>query len=307
MAESVRWRFHASQVELVLVAMLAVFVVPQHAGSQAMNADHSGGMLHPAPNRPSFEVASIHQSAPGADVRFSGIEMRPGTFKASGVSTKELIAFAYAVPDEKQIFGGLSWINTERFDVIAKTSSADNSALRSLPPSKLHDQFRIRLQSLLEDRFKLQVSFATKQLPLFFLDVANSGLKCKRVGANNAIAFDNPAGAPPPPQPEASRRMPGVGHEAERNQLHWKSVGLPFPLILSWISQQAEVGGRTLIDKTGLDGEFDCEITWSRDEEDSTESSFFTALREQMGLRLRPERGPVETMVVDKIEQPSAN
>jgi len=306
MTESMPQRFHAGRIQLVLVAMLVVLVVPQHAGSQVMNADHSGGILHPTAGRPSFEVASIHQSAPGTDFRFSGIEMRLGSFRARGISIKDLIAFAYAVPAEKQFSGGPSWIRAERFDLIAKTSAADDSALRSLPASKLHDQFRLRLQSLLEERFKLQVSFATKQLPLFVLEVTKSGLKCRRVGADNAIAFDNPAGAPPPPPPETSHRLPAAGHEAERDELHWTSAGLPFPLITSWISQQAEVG-RTVVDKTGLDGEFECEITWTRDEADSAESSFFTAIREQMGLRLRPERGPVETLVVEKIERPSAN
>lgn len=99
--------------------------------------------------------------------------------------------------------------------------------------------------------------------------------------------------------------MATLGREAERDAIHWRSPGLPFPVILSWISEQPEVSGRTVVDQTGLNGRFDCELTWTRDKTDPADSSFFTALRNRVGLRLR--LGAVEILVVQNTERPSAN
>lgn len=278
--------------------MLAV--APVRAGSQVLeiNADHYGGMVHPVAGRPSFEVAVVRPSAPGAEFRFNGIVTYPSQLQITGTTLKDMIAFAYAVPDEKQLIGGPGWMRTQRFDVTAKPVEAEVASLKALTPPKLHDALRVRLQVLLEQRFGLHVSFAQKTLPLLLLVQAKGGLKCKRVEADNTAAFDNLP--PPPPPPE--RHL--AGHE---ETMHWTTAGFPFPLIVSWISQQPEVGGRTVVDRTELNGGFRCEMRWSHEDTNPAESSFFTALREQMGLRLQPERGPVEVLVVDRAEEPSAN
>ena len=290
---------HAWRVFVLMTGFMGAFCSAK-VTSQAveMNADHAGGMVHPVAGRPSFEVAAIRPSAPGAEFRFNGIGMFPNRLVVTGTTLREMIEFAYAVPDEKQFMGGPGWLRTQRFDVTAKASSADVGALSKLTPSQLHDAMRVRLQVLLEQRFGLKVSFALKNLPLLILEQTKGGLNCRRVRADNAAAFDNLPPPPPPPEQHV------VGHE---ETLHWATEGLPFPLIVAWISQQPEAAGRTVVDKTGLSGGFACELSWSRDDMNPAESSFLTAMREQMRLRLRAGRGMVPTLVVDGVEQPSAN
>lgn len=84
--------------------------------------------------------------------------------------------------------------------------------------------------------------------------------------------------------------------------MHWALHRMPFGLIVGLISHQPEVSGRVVVDKTGLSGLVDCEMSWAGDG-----PSFFTALQEQMGLKLQPETGQVETIAIDSIEQPSEN
>ncbi|HEV2646252.1 MAG TPA: TIGR03435 family protein [Acidobacteriaceae bacterium] len=72
-------------------------------------------------------------------------------------------------------------------------------------------------------------------------------------------------------------------------------------------ARQPELGGRIVEDKTGLNGIFNCDVTWAREGANVSGRSFFTAIQEQMGLKLQPEHGPVETIVIDHIDQPSPN
>jgi uncharacterized protein (TIGR03435 family) len=83
--------------------------------------------------------------------------------------------------------------------------------------------------------------------------------------------------------------------------------GWPFSTIVTWITRQPELDGRMVLDKTGLNGIYDCDLSWVPEGADVPEPPFFTAIQEQMGLKLQPETGPVETIVIDHIEQPSEN
>ncbi len=292
---------------LPAIAAVALAAPVSAAQGVTMNADHFGGMLHPSGTRPSFEVAAVRQSAPGAEIRFSGISMYPDRLEIRGTSLKDVIEFAYAVPDEKQFAGGPGWMRTERFDITAKPGEAEIASLGKLSPTKLHEQMRLRLQSLLEQRFALRVSFVAKEMPLYALVVARGGFKCRKVGPDSAAAFDGPIGPPPPP-PAGGNGPMRAGHEPGGEQeMHWAAQAMPFPLIAAWISQQPELGGRVVVDKTGINGVFDCDISWAPDVPGVAGPGLFTALGEQMGLRLQPQKGPVETIVVDRIEQPSAN
>lgn len=288
---------------MLLCMVLGTTVI---AGAQAIeiNADHPGGILHPAPGRPSFEVAVIRPSAPASEFKLNGIGIRPGSFEATWTTVRDLIMFAYAVPDEKELTGGPGWMSKEHFDLRAKIDDANLPALKALPFSKLKDEMRLRLQQFLEQRLNLHLVFGRKDLALFQLEVVNGGSKCNKVVASNAAAFDH---LPPPPPPADIRPFSASGTEAERDVIHWTSNGLPFPYIVDWISQQPEVSGRTVVDRTGLDGGFACDLTWTRAKADPTDSSFLRALKEQMGLRLRPEHGPVEVVTVQNVERPSAN
>jgi uncharacterized protein (TIGR03435 family) len=233
--------------------------------------------------------------------------MHPDSLEIHGSSIKDVIEFAYAVPNENEFSGGPSWIRTEKFDITAKPDQAEALVLSKLSRTDQQAQMRLMLQSLLEERFHLKVNFVMKDLPLLALVVAKGGFKCTNAapyGADELL----PAPPPPPPPPPGWSGPPAPGHEPWREQpMHWAPHRLPFWLIVFDISRQPELGGRIVLDKTGLNGAFDCDVSWAHEGTDVPGPSFFTAIQEQMGLKLQPETGPVEVVVIDSIEKPSEN
>jgi uncharacterized protein (TIGR03435 family) len=289
---------------------------PQGSSAQssaALQPEEHAGILHASGARPSFEVATIRPSAPGAELRLRGITMQPDSFRARGSSIKDVIEFAYAIPSDNALSGGPSWIRTEQFDIMARPDPAEASVLSKLSDADLRVQMQLMAQSLLEERFHLKVIFATKDLPMFVLEVAKGGFKCTNAAPDAALAsMGSPRysaiGPPPPPPPPPGYVPPAPGHEPWREQpMHWIPHGWPFSLIVASIARQPELDGRMVVDKTRLDGIYNCDLTWSHEGTDVPGPSFFTSLQEQMGLKLQPEHGPVETIVIDHIDRPSEN
>jgi uncharacterized protein (TIGR03435 family) len=269
-----------------------------------------GQILHTTGARPSFEVATIRPSAPDAELRLRGITMLPDRFAARGSSIEDVIEFAYAVPSDSAFSGGPSWIRTDMFDIAAKPSEAEAAVLSKLSSADMKVQMRLMVQSLLEERFHLKVSFATKELPLFALVVAKGGFRCTNAAPDAGVGQTRFAGGgpPPPPPPPPGYVPPAPGHEPWREQtMHWIPHGWPFSLIVATLTRQPELGGRMVVDKTGLDGVYDCDLSWAHEGTDVPGPSFFTALQEQMGLKLVDTKGPVEVLAIDSIEQPSEN
>jgi uncharacterized protein (TIGR03435 family) len=178
------------------------------------------------------------------------------------------------------------------------------------------EQVRLMVQSLLAERFGLRVSFVKKVLPVYVLVVAKGGLKCAGdEGAKPAIAdmsqprfrwSEGPAPPPPPPgwtppTPEEARRR------AATSPLQMRTRGWPWWLVVTFLSHQPELGGRTVIDKTDLHGSYDCQMSYSQDGSNGPGPSLFSALQAQMGLKLKPEKRDVETLVINSIERPSEN
>jgi bla regulator protein blaR1 len=256
-----------------------------------------------------FEVASVKPS--GTNDRRIMIQIQPGgSFRTSGSTLKMLVTFAYDVR-EFQVSGGPGWINTDRFDIVAKAERS--SAAETLPddPRKMTeeqrktvgDQMRERLQALLTDRFQLTLHRETKEQSVYALVIAKSGSKLQ---ASQAKEADGPRG----------RMM--------MNRGELSGEGVPLEMLTRTLSSQL---GRTVIDRTGLKGNFDFKLTWTPDPgqsaappsggppsgadapppPDPNGPSVFTALQEQLGLRLESQKGPVEMLVIDRVEKPSEN
>jgi uncharacterized protein (TIGR03435 family) len=192
-----------------------------------------------------------------------------------------LIGLAYDVFDS-QISGGPNWLDTEKYDIQAKAGSA----------LKVW-RMRLMLQSLLAERFRLALHRETKEEPIYELVVAKGGPKI---------------------EPAAGAKTPGhlrVG----TGQL----TGIAAPI--SWLTQSLSGNlDRYVVDKTGLNGNYNFTLQWTPDmgqlpqqrpdalpPPDASGPSIFTALQEQLGLQLKSEKGPVETLVIDHAERPSAN
>jgi uncharacterized protein (TIGR03435 family) len=254
---------------------------------------------------PVFDVVSVKpNTSESGMIRVMG---RPDGYFANNVSLKMLIQGAYGIREDL-ISGAPSWTDSARFDIDAKVAGSDVEALKKLTP----EQRRLMLQPLLADRFKLKVHTETKELPVYELVLAKGGSKLKEAtpGDTYANGIKGPDGV-------GRGGMMRVG----RGQLTAQAV--PMSNLANMLSTQLH---RTVLDKTGLTGKYDLELNWTPDPgaepmfkgpdsgqhssdtaQDSSGPTIFTALQEQLGLKLQSARGPVETIVIDHVEMPSEN
>jgi uncharacterized protein (TIGR03435 family) len=225
------------------------------------------------PTRPSFEVASVKPSGPDDHLMY---RLQPGgRYLATNLTLKSLIANAYAVP-EFRISGGPGWRDLDKFNIEAKVG-------RPLPPwPDSNKELNLMLQSLLEVRFKLTLYRETREQPVYELVAAKGGAKLKLAKADESAGF-----------------------EMDTGRIHGKAVPLEY-----LATNLAYLLGRTVIDKTGLAGKYSFALTYTPDDAppaDTNGSSLFTALQEQLGLKLESSKGPVELLVIDHAEKPDAN
>ena len=200
---------------------------------------------------PSFEVASIKPNRSG-DLRMM-ISSQPGRYAATGVTTKRLIDQAYGIKDF-QISGGPSWVSSDRYDVDAKVEDSVVTELQKLPPNQRGEQLRAMLQSLLADRFKLKVSHTAKDGPIYALVVTKTGPKLHEAkpGDTYPDGIKGPDG-----RPVGGAGMMRMGPGQLIGQ------GLPMASMAALLSQQL---GRTVMDQTGLKGNYDFTLQWTPDQ-----------------------------------------
>jgi uncharacterized protein (TIGR03435 family) len=222
--------------------------------------------------RPAFEVASVklHQPAPGPFRSSSSVEA--GGIDFTNVNLKGCIRQAYDIQTYR-ISGGPDWLAEERYDIVAKAASA-------VPKARL----MLMLQTLLEDRFQLKLHRETKELPIYALVVAKNGPKIH-------------AG-----KEEGETEIGGGAHLIDSRGMTMKALAG----VLSRLSPQVDL---PVFDMTGLRGVFDVTLDFEADEKSDADSgqSIFTALQEQLGLKLEPRKGPVETLVIDHAVKPADN
>jgi uncharacterized protein (TIGR03435 family) len=237
---------------------------------------------------PAFEVASVKQNK-SAQRGYSLPPAKNGKFTARNISLKLLMTEAYHVP-EFQISGGPDWLDSYRYDVDAK---AQGNA-----PT---DQTRMMLQRLLAERFKLSAHSEYKDLPLYKLTVAKNGSKLQpaKVAGCDSVASPSP--------------LCGGFRVYMRSQITGETVSVgQFVDILTLVL------GRPVVDKTGLNGYFDLKLQWTPENqvmepgqeahEDATPGpTVFSAIQEQLGLKLDASRGPVKIVVIDHAEKASEN
>jgi uncharacterized protein (TIGR03435 family) len=243
------------------------------------------------PARPSFDVASVKPGDP--NTRQFGIGMQPGgKFTAANASLQRLIGFAYDVRNH-QISGGPKWLDSATFNIDAKAGSAT-----PIPPGPLGaPKMRLLVQSLLADRFKLALHRETRDEQVYELVLGKGGSKLK----------------------EATDTAKGRQQGLQMGRGQFTGMASPMLLLVNQLSGQL---GRSVIDKTGLTGKYDFTLKWTPDPgalggppdgpdatppSDLSGPSIFTAVQEQLGLRLQSARGSVEVLVIDGAEKPDAN
>ena len=244
------------------------------------------GTAQTATEAPEFDVASIHVNNAETDGHHHIIsDPSESHFRTVNLAFRDLIQFAYGVPDS-QILGGPAWLDSVMFDIDAKSDPAVDAELHTLPTEEARHQKQLMVQALLADRFKLKVHQETRQLPVYALIVVKDGPKFK------------------------PSKIDGTTIDTSRTRLH---IAGSDDTISIFARELAQILGRVVVNQTGLSGRYDLSLRWTPDDAASAPSSadvppdIFTAIQEQLGLKLESTKGPVHMLVIDSVEKPSAN
>jgi uncharacterized protein (TIGR03435 family) len=256
-----------------------------------MNTRLSRGQASAAPatSRSSFDIVSIRPDR--SDGNHTRVSFDSDSLLATGVTLKRLIEVGYNVNDS-QLSGGPDWAHSARYEVHAKIMDETAvEAFKSLPAEQKLEQRQLMVQSLLADRFKLKLSRASKELPVYALKLAQKG----------------PVISP------SSSASSGISNHAGDVRF----TGFSMSAFTDWLS---DLVGRKVIDQTGLQGKYDFALRWGQERQtlspdsiqgpdslssDSSGPSIFTALQEQMGVKLESARGPVQILVIESAEKPT--
>jgi uncharacterized protein (TIGR03435 family) len=202
----------------------------------------------------------------------------------TGANARTLIADAYG-KDLPKVVGGPSWIDSEQYDVNATFGDSVRAKLAPLLPQDRMDQIFLMLRTAMEQRFGLKVHSETREVPVYALVVAKGGPKFG-----------------PAPRPANEAEAQGTG--ARYNGHLWTVSREPMSFLALQLSRIPDVG-RSVVDQTGLKGDYRFNFDWSS--KTDPDVSVFTAIGEQLGLALKPAKGPVDFLVIDDIQRPSEN
>lgn len=235
-----------------------------------------------------FEVASLKPGAPGG--RGGGIRPAPGgqRYEATNCSIKLMIQVAYRVKAE-QVVGGPSWMDTDPFDMEAKAEKQSSG-----------DELHVMLMNMLVDRLKLKFHHEKKEMRMYALTVGQGGPKLT-------------------PHEAANGGDPWID-VAQAKFLHLKITATSAPLDY-FAFRLAQFMDLPVVDLTGLKGGYDFTLEYTRDlppnfpeggkvngeDPDTTGPTIFQAVKQQLGLEMKAEKGPVEVIVIDHVEKPTAN
>ena len=281
------------------------------------------GLFGQAGPPPAFQVASIKRNASNwSDPTHHpmGVSARPGgRLMAANASVMLLIQFAYAAHDSahwlplpaSQIVGGPSWMSSPGYDIEAKAE-----------PDTDRKNLWLMLQTLLADRFQLKMHRETRQLPIYELTVAKSGPKLPPAKPADCVA--QPSEGPPhtPGKVDCGYVSGPFQGNGKGLQIQGRKVRIP-----DLIRELSSVLGRPIMDRTGFTGDFDLHLSFTPSDallgfpgfggpgdpggprlaSDPNLPDIFAALEEQVGLKLVQAKGPVDVLVVDRVERPSAN
>ena len=230
----------------------------------------------------SFEVASIRPSTSLTQGGTMG--PKPGRFFATNVPATAFITFGHNIKSY-QLIGAPDWARTDRYNLDATTG-----------PNVAADQLREMMRSLLEERFKLRVHLETRQLDGYALVRISNDRLGPSIQASTLNCRD-----PKAVRPQGGRFSCGMTFGPGS----FIAGDITTAVLADLLTGNA--GGRVVVDKTGMSGGFDVELKWAPDLQPSDLPSIFTAVQEQLGLKLVSEKVPAEVVVIDHIERPTEN
>jgi uncharacterized protein (TIGR03435 family) len=226
-----------------------------------------------------FEVASIR---PSKTQQYNGVDFTPDGARAVGISLQNLIRSAYNERHDELWSGGNSWMASEYYDLSARFDPAQFKDINDA-------QRRVMLQALLADRFKLVVRRETRILPHFALTIAKGGPKMQETKAENIKADDE----------NKTYCRAGLSNFRQCTMAEFANV-------VSYFGINSIVD-----DHTGLKGRYDFTLAWSPQSPAAASPDappdIFTAVQDQLGLKLEPIKGPVDTFAIEHVERPTEN
>jgi len=277
MAECLSWKGSFGGVGLLAALWIAL------GGVVAGQVAPEPQVVRAADEPLAFEVASVKVNKMTTDGHTHVYQHQEnGEFLAINITLKNLIQYAYALPD-KQILNAPGWADDEHFDVEAKSDRGVDERIQKLGSDEEKAVKQRMVQALLAERFNLAAHTETRELPVYALAVAKGGAKVK--------------------VSETKGTNIGLGRD------HISDQGCTMAVLAD---QLARVVGRVVVDKTGMSGRFDFALQWTPEDStaaqtDTSAPSIFTAIEEQLGLKLESVKAPVPVLVVDRVEMPSAN
>jgi uncharacterized protein (TIGR03435 family) len=243
------------------------------------------------PGAASFELTSVKRNISG-DGRSSTSNAQPnGGWRAINVRLRAVIARAYEMR-EFQITGGPDWIHSDRFDIVAHGPEGTPASQRFA-----------MLRAMLADRFKLVTHIETREQPLYVLTLARPDGRFGPQLKRSTLACSGQT----TPQPGSDC---GVNASTDNRFGTMSAKGVPMDNIAAALANFAV--NRTVVNRTGLEGWFDAELRFATEgaalavaNRSDDASSIFTAVQEQLGLRLQSDRGPVPFVVIDSVQEPT--
>ncbi len=278
----------------------------------------SAQIIHATDPLPSFEVATIKPASP--QPRPSSAS--PAEVHISNVTVRNLIEQAYGIPwtsaENQCVLGGPAWLDTNRYDIVARIPGDLAGAQQKLSRDQQKRQISLMLQSLLAERFHLKLHFQTRVLTVYALVVAKPNPHLvESTNQPESTAQESPVPIPLSSKPEDLRHGILVLYKGQSAQMTARHASLDD--FASWFAGYSEVGGRPVVNQTGLSGLYDFTLRWMRqslaltpqpgssDAAESDAPPLFTALPDQLGLRFKPTKAPVEVIVIDHTDLPTDN
>ncbi|MGP8260802.1 MAG: TIGR03435 family protein [Acidobacteriaceae bacterium] len=296
--QSVFW----TTIRFATVLSLAGLSQPNQLSAQAVATTSNGPV-----NVPVFEVAVIKPGNPNT----LGAKLMPTprgiAYTNEPLPTLIRVAYGFGSPsDESLILNLPSWAKKQRFDIEANVSESNLQALHKMTET----QHYLMLQPLLVDRFKLKAHWESRAMPAYNLVVVTNGLKLTE--------FVRPTASNEGDVPHTQEGLLQM-----RRRGHLEATGVTIPYLIAWLGQSNL--GRPVVDATSLHCEYNFTLDWAPDDPALTTSSaphssaasdpssaasgpsIFTALKDQLGLELRPIKSVIPVLVIDHIEEPSEN
>lgn len=255
-------------------------------------------IIHAVGPLPSFEVATIK---PGSDPSGDLAVPPENKFVSSNVTARDLIRTAYGLPPGAgtRVVGGLNWVDSKRYDVDAKIPDALFVEMQTMAPEQRREQLLLMVEALLADRYKLKVHFETREARIYELVVAKGGPKLTPADAPQTETSEASSS---PPTLLVRRKTSTITEMTAKRETLDAVVEVPFFGL-----------GAPIVNKTGLSGRYDFTLDWTPDQPailstdgpsaptEQDRPSLFTALEQQLGLKLVQTKGPVESIVIDHI------